>query len=257
MSYIHIEHAGKTFTENGKEFTALSDVNLDIEKGEFICLLGPSGCGKSTLLNAIAGFDLANKGSVQIDGKEVTSPSTKNVTIFQNYGLLPWRTVIKNIELGLESKGIDKDKRREIANKYLKLVKLENFAHSFPRQLSGGMKQRVAIARALAVEPDIIFMDEPFGALDAITRMKLQDDILDICKNEKKTIIFVTHDIEEAVFLADRIVVMTPNPGKVKGVIKVPLHHFRDRTSGDFLLVRDKIFDLLNMKTEENIEYNI
>ncbi len=257
MSYIHIENAGKTFVENGAEFTALADVNLDIDKGEFICLLGPSGCGKSTLLNAIAGFDLANHGSVQIDGKEVVSPSTKNVTIFQNYGLLPWRSVIKNIELGLEAKGIEKNKRREIANKYLKLVKLENFADSFPRQLSGGMKQRVAIARALAVEPDIIFMDEPFGALDAITRMKLQDDILDICKTEKKTIIFVTHDIEEAVFLADRIVVMTPNPGKVKGVIKVPLHHFRDRTSGDFLLVRDKIFDLLNMKTEESIEYNI
>ena len=257
MSYIHIENAGKTFVENGIEFTALSDVNLDIEKGEFICLLGPSGCGKSTLLNAIAGFDLANHGSVQIDGKEVTAPSTKNVTIFQNYGLLPWRTVVKNVELGLEAQGIDKKTRREKALEYLKLVKLEDFANSFPRQLSGGMKQRVAIARALAVEPDIIFMDEPFGALDAITRMKLQDDILDICKNEKKTIIFVTHDIEEAVYLADRIVVMTPNPGKVKGVITVPLHHFRDRTSGDFLLVRDKIFDLLNMKTEENIEYNI
>ena len=257
MSYIHIENAGKTFEENGIEFTALSEVNLDIEKGEFICLLGPSGCGKSTLLNAIAGFDLVNHGSVQISGKEVTSPSTKNVTIFQNYGLLPWRTVVKNVELGLEAQGIDKKTRKEKALEYLRLVKLEDFANNFPRQLSGGMKQRVAIARALAVEPDIIFMDEPFGALDAITRMKLQDDILDICKNEKKTIIFVTHDIDEAVYLADRIVVMTPNPGKVKGVIPVPLHHFRDRTSGDFLLVRDKIFDLLNMKIEENIEYTI
>jgi NitT/TauT family transport system ATP-binding protein len=257
MSYIHIENAGKTFEENGIEFTALSEVNLDIEKGEFICLLGPSGCGKSTLLNGIAGFDLVNHGSVQISGKEVTSPSTKNVTIFQNYGLLPWRTVVKNVELGLESQGIEKQTRRKKALEYLKLVKLEDFANNFPRQLSGGMKQRVAIARALAVEPDIIFMDEPFGALDAITRMKLQDDILDICKNEKKTIIFVTHDIEEAVYLADRIVVMTPNPGKVKGVIPVPLHHFRDRTSGDFLLVRDKIFDLLNMKIEDNIEYTI
>ena len=257
MSYIHIENAGKTFVENGIEFTALSEVNLDIEKGEFICLLGPSGCGKSTLLNAIAGFDLVNHGSVQISGKEVTSPSTKNVTIFQNYGLLPWRTVVKNVELGLEAQGIDKKTRREKALEYLRLVRLEDFANNFPRQLSGGMKQRVAIARALAVEPDIIFMDEPFGALDAITRMKLQDDILDICKNEKKTIIFVTHDIDEAVYLADRIVVMTPNPGKVKGVIPVPLHHFRDRTSGDFLLVRDKIFDLLNMKIEENIEYTI
>ncbi len=257
MSYIHIENAGKTFVENGIEFTALSEVNLDIEKGEIICLLGPSGCGKSTLLNAIAGFDLVNHGSVQISGKEVTSPSTKNVTIFQNYGLLPWRTVVKNVELGLEAQGIDKKTRREKALEYLRLVRLEDFANNFPRQLSGGMKQRVAIARALAVEPDIIFMDEPFGALDAITRMKLQDDILDICKNEKKTIIFVTHDIDEAVYLADRIVVMTPNPGKVKGVIPVPLHHFRDRTSGDFLLVRDKIFDLLNMKIEENIEYTI
>lgn len=257
MSYIHIENAGKTFLQNGEEFTALSDVNLDIEKGEFICLLGPSGCGKSTLLNGIAGFDLVNHGSITIEGKEVSGPITSNVTIFQNYGLLPWRTVLKNVELGLESQKIEKSKRKEIARKYLKVVKLENFENSFPHQLSGGMQQRVAIARALAVNPDILFMDEPFGALDAITRMKLQDDILDICKNEKKTIIFVTHDIEEAVYLADRIVVMTPNPGKVKGVLTVPLHHFRDRTSGDFLLVRDKIFELLNMKTEEVIEYQI
>ena len=161
------------------------------------------------------------------------------------------------MELGLESQKIDKKKRKEIARKYLQVVKLEKFENSFPHQLSGGMQQRVAIARALAVNPDILFMDEPFGALDAITRMKLQDDILDISKNEKKTIIFVTHDIEEAVYLADRIVVMTPNPGKVKGVLTVPLHHFRDRTSGDFLLVRDKIFELLNMKTEETIEYQI
>ena len=257
MAFIHIENAGKTFLENGQEFTALADVNLDIEKGEFICLLGPSGCGKSTLLNAIAGFDPVNKGSITIDEEEVKAPSINNVTIFQNYGLLPWRTVLKNVELGLESKKVPKPERKEIAKKYLDMVKLGEFANSFPHQLSGGMQQRVAIARALAVEPDIIFMDEPFGALDAITRMKLQDDILDICKNEKKTIIFVTHDIEEAVYLADRIVVMTPNPGKVKGVVTVPLHHFRDRTSGDFLLVRDKIFDLLNMKTEEYIEYTI
>ena len=257
MAYIHIENAGKTFQENGQIFTALEGVNLDIEKGEFICLLGPSGCGKSTLLNAIAGFDPVNKGSVTIEDKEVDSPSINNVTIFQNYGLLPWRTVLKNVELGLESKNIPKNERKELARKYLSMVKLSDFENSFPRQLSGGMQQRVAIARALAVQPEIIFMDEPFGALDAITRMKLQDDVLDICKKEKKTIIFVTHDIEEAVYLADRIVVMTPNPGKVKGVITVPLHHFRDRTSGDFLLVRDKIFDLLNMKTEEYIEYTI
>ena len=257
MAYIHIENAGKTFVENKREFTALENVNLDIENGEFICLLGPSGCGKSTLLNAIAGFDLVNKGSIEIEGKKVSAPNTKNVTIFQNYGLLPWRTVQKNVELGIENSRLSRKERKDKAYEYLKLVKLEKFAKSFPRQLSGGMKQRVAIARALCVNPDIIFMDEPFGALDAITRMKLQDDILDICRNQKKTIIFVTHDIEEAVYLADRIVVMAPNPGKIKGVIKVPLHHYRDRTSGDFLQVRDKIFELFNMKADDNIEYSI
>ncbi|MCR5640714.1 MAG: ABC transporter ATP-binding protein [Lachnospiraceae bacterium] len=257
MSYIHIEHAGKSYVEQDQIFRALSDVNLDIERGELICLLGPSGCGKSTLLNAIAGFDLLDEGVVEIDGKKVNAPSTKNVTIFQNYGLLPWRTVIRNVELGLEQKSLKKEERRRIAEHYLQVVKLEAFKNRFPGQLSGGQKQRVAIARALAVEPDIIFMDEPFGALDAITRMKLQDDIVELCRNEKKTIIFVTHDIDEATYLADRVVVMTPNPGKIKAVIPVPLHHDRDRTSGDFLLVRDKIFDVLSMKVETDIEYNI
>lgn len=254
---IEIKDAGKTFKQNGKEFTALEKVNLEIEKGEFICLLGPSGCGKSTLLNAIAGFDPVNHGSIKIDGVEVKEPSTQNVTIFQNYGLLPWRTVEKNVELGLESKGIARDERKKIAEKYIELVGLTKFKKSHPKQLSGGMQQRVAIARALAVDPEILFMDEPFGALDAITRMKLQDDILDICRKENKTIIFVTHDIEEAVFLADRIVVMTPNPGRIKSIVKIPLHHYRDRTSDDFLLARDKIFELFNLKSDTYIEYNI
>ncbi|MDE5782589.1 MAG: ABC transporter ATP-binding protein [Lachnospiraceae bacterium] len=254
---IEIKDAGKTFEQNGKEFTALEKVNLEIEKGEFICLLGPSGCGKSTLLNAIAGFDPVNHGSIKIDGIEVKEPSTQNVTIFQNYGLLPWRTVEKNVELGLESKGIARDERKKIAEKYIDLVGLTKFKKSHPKQLSGGMQQRVAIARALAVDPEILFMDEPFGALDAITRMKLQDDILDICRKENKTIIFVTHDIEEAVFLADRIVVMTPNPGRIKSIVKIPLHHYRDRTSDDFLLARDKIFELFNLKSDTYIEYNI
>lgn len=257
VMYIEIEHAGKTFVQNGKEFTAFEDVSLSIEKGEFICLLGPSGYGKSTLLNAVAGFSPVTSGSVKIDEKEVKEPSVRNVTIFQNYGLLPWRTVQKNVELGLEPKKLAKEERSKIADKYIELVGLSNFKKSHPKQLSGGMQQRVSIARALAVDPDIIFMDEPFGALDAITRMKLQDDILSISKQEKKTIIFVTHDIEEAVFLADRIVIMTPNPGKIKCVVTVPLRGHRDRTAGDFLQVRDKIFDLFNMKHEEQIEYVI
>lgn len=255
--YIEIENAEKNFLQNGEKFTAFTDVSLSIEKGEFICLLGPSGCGKSTLLNAIAGFSPITSGNIKIDGKEIKEPSVDNVMIFQNYGLFPWRNVQKNVELGLESKRISKDERRKIADKYIELVGLENFKKSHPRQLSGGMQQRVSIARALAVDPEIIFMDEPFGALDAITRMRLQDDILSISKQEKKTIIFVTHDIEEAVFLADRIVIMTPNPGKIKSVVTVPLKGHRERTASDFLQVRDKIFDLFNMKHEEQIEYMI
>ena len=210
------------------------------------------------MLNALAGFETVDEGSVKINGQEVKEPSPRNVTIFQNYGLLPWRMVLKNVELGLEAKKVPKVQKREIAEKTLDLVGLSNFKNAYPNQLSGGMKQRVSIARALAVSPDIIFMDEPFGALDAITRMKLQDDILQIAREEKKTIIFVTHDIEEAVFLADRIVVMTPNPGKIKSIINVGLTSGnRDRTSDDFILLRDKVFEILNMKHEHYIEFEI
>ena len=255
--YIEVKNASKKFIQNGKELIALDNVSLDIEKGEFICLLGPSGCGKSTLLNALAGFDKVNSGSVKIDGKEVTGPSINNITIFQNYGLLPWRNVLKNVELGLESKKIPKEERTVIAQKFIDLVGLKGYEKSHPGQLSGGQQQRVAIARGLAVDPDIIFMDEPFGALDAITRMKLQEDILRISREEKKTIIFVTHDIEEAVFLADRIVVMMANPGRIKSIVKVPLGTHRDRTADDFFYVRDKIFELFNMKADSYIEYYI
>ena len=255
--YIEVKDACKNYVQDGKEFTALDNVSLDIEKGEFICLLGPSGCGKSTLLNSLAGFERLNSGSVKIDGKEVTEPSINNITIFQNYGLLPWRNVLKNVELGLESKKVPKAERTEKAKKYLELVGLSGYEKRYPKQLSGGQQQRVAIARGLAVDPDIIFMDEPFGALDAITRMKLQEDILRISREEKKTIIFVTHDIEEAVFLADRIVVMMADPGRIKSIVTVPLHGYRDRTSGDFLHVRDKIFELFNMKTDDTIDYVI
>ena len=233
MAYIHIENAGKTFLQNGQEFTALSDVNLDIERGEFICLLGPSGCGKSTLLNAIAGFDPVNKGSVSIDGNEVKNPSINNVTIFQNYGLLPWRTVLKNVELGLESKKVPKSKRAEIAKKYLEMVKLSEFANSFPHQLSGGMQQRVAIARALAMDTDILLMDEPFGAIDAKNRTILQELLLELWEGdgaqEKKTVVFVTHDIDEAILLSDKIVMMSASPGQVYQEIKVPFERPRHR----------------------------
>ena len=256
--YIEINNVNKQFTHKGKLFTALQNVNLSIEKGEFICLLGPSGCDKSTLLNAIAGFSIPSSGTITIDGKEVKKPSNRNVTIFQNYGLLPWRNVLKNVELALESnKKIKARERTAIAKKYLDLVGLGSFCDASPNQLSGGMQQRVSIARALTADPDIIFMDEPFGALDALTRMKLQDDILDIQKKEKKTIIFVTHDIEEAVYLADRVVVMTPNPGMIKSILKIEIGSERDRTSEDFFRTREKIFEIFNMKHTHQIEYVI
>ncbi len=255
--YIEVKDACKSYKQNGKENVVLDHVSLGIDKGEFICLLGPSGCGKSTLLNALAGFEKIDSGSVEIDGHEVSKPSLNYVTIFQNYGLFPWRNVLKNVELGLESKKVPKNQRREIAMKYLNLVGLDGYEKRFPRQLSGGQQQRVAIARGLAVDPEIIFMDEPFGALDAITRMKLQEDILKISREEQKTVVFVTHDIEEAVFLADRIVVMMSDPERLKSVVKVPLGPRRDRTSNNFFHVRDKIFELFNLKTEEYVEYYI
>jgi NitT/TauT family transport system ATP-binding protein len=235
----------------------MEHVSLNIKKGEFICLLGPSGCGKTTLLNSIAGFEGVSSGRITIDGKEVTEPSDRNVTIFQNYGLLPWRTVQKNVELGLESKKLSKKERVEIADKFINIVGLSKFSKNYPNQLSGGMQQRVSIARALAVDPEIIFMDEPLGALDAMTRMNMQDEISKIWENQKKTIIFVTHDIEESIFLADRVVIMTPNPGRIKSIINVPLARKRDRTSLDFLKIRDRIFAEFEMKEVDKTEYCI
>ncbi len=256
--YISISNVNKIYTRKGRPFVALENVSLDIERGEFICLLGPSGCGKSTLLNAIAGFETPSSGRITIDGNLVTRPSRRNVTIFQNYGLLPWRSVLKNVELALESdRSIDRGERARRALHYLELVGLGSFAAASPGTLSGGQQQRVAIARALTADPEIIFMDEPLGALDALTRMKLQDDILRIQRSERKTVIFVTHDIEEAVYLADRVVVMTPNPGMVKSVLKVELGPSRDRTSADFVRLKERIFAIFNMKETYPIEYTI
>lgn len=255
--FIEVKDVSVTYKQKKEVFQALQNVSLEIEKGEFICLLGPSGCGKSTLLGTMAGFEHPSEGTVVIDGKPVSKPSIEYLTIFQNYGLLPWRTVLKNVELGLETKKIPKEERKELAQKYINLVGLSGTEQKHPYQLSGGMQQRVAIARALAVNPEVLFMDEPFGALDAITRMKLQDDILRICKEEGKTIIFVTHDIEEAIFLSDRIVVMDANPGRIKSIITVNMPTHRDRTSDEFVLARDKVFDIFHMKQSEQIEYYI
>lgn len=192
--YIEVKDVSVKYEQKGETFQALDHVSLSIDKGEFICLLGPSGCGKTTLLNSIAGFEKVSEGEILIDGTPVVKPNIHYVTIFQNYGLLPWRTVQKNVELGLETLKMSKKEKEKIAEKYIDMVELSNFKDSHPYQLSGGMQQRVAIARALAVNPDIIYMDEPFGALDAITRMKLQEDVRQLSTEEKRRL-YLSHMI--------------------------------------------------------------
>ena len=260
MNYIELSHATKTFKRaDGATFAAFEDVSFGIERGAFVCVLGPSGCGKSALLNAIAGFSLVTSGSVKIGGEEVKEPSPKRVMIFQNYGLLPWRTVLKNVELGLEERKIPKEERRAIAEKYVEIVGLSAFKDERPRRLSGGMQQRVSIARALAVDPEVVFMDEPFAALDAITRMKLQDDVLKLSREEKKTVVFVTHDVGEAVYLADRILILSPNPGRLKSVVNVTIgREFRNRAGADFFQLQKQVFELFEGKgTGDPVEYYI
>lgn len=255
MAFIEVHDVSKQYSQGKTVFQALSHVSLSIKQGEFICLLGPSGCGKTTLLNSLAGFERVDTGTITIDGKAVTKPSPEYVTIFQHYGLLPWQTVEKNVMLGLLAKGTPQQEAKKIANEFIKLVGLEQFTQRRPTQLSGGQQQRVSIARALAVRPKILFMDEPFAALDAITRIKMQDDIHHLAEEQGITVVFVTHDIEEAVVLADRIVVMTPNPGHIKKVLPVTLGEHRDRTASDFLEIRDKVFQIFEMKPKGPIEY--
>jgi len=245
--FVKIDNVSKTFKQNGAVFQALHDVNLEIEKSEFISLIGPSGCGKTTLLNILAGFEPTFSGHVYIGDKEVTKSYSPGVTIFQNYGLLPWRTIRKNVELGLEAKKtFSKQEINSISDEYLELVGLTSFAKHYPHQLSGGMRQRAAIAGALAVNPEIIFMDEPLGALDAFARMQIQDEILRIWQKQKTTVVFITHDIDEAIYLSDRIVIMSPRPGKIQEIIDVPINRPRQRNLPEFLNLRAKILEILH-----------
>ena len=207
---LSINDVSRIFTsEDGEKITALSHISLTVNDDEFICILGPSGCGKTTVLRIIAGLESASAGSVTVDGMPVTHPSPRMAMIFQEYSLYPWRTVEENVALGLELKGMKKTDRMAAVEKYLDLVGLTGFERKYPFELSGGMRQRVAVARALAIEPSILLMDEPFGALDAQTRNRMQHELLRIWEKTKKTILFVTHSVDEAVFLADRVVVLT------------------------------------------------
>ncbi|MES2016573.1 MAG: ABC transporter ATP-binding protein [Pseudomonadota bacterium] len=247
MSAAHIQISGvsKVFAAEGRELVALQDINLEIPRGQFTCLLGPSGCGKSTLLNAVAGFALPTSGQITADGQLVTGPGPERGMVFQEYALFPWMTVAQNIGFGLEIKGLPKAAIAERVDGLLAMLSLSDFRQRFPKDLSGGMRQRVAIARVLALDSPIMLMDEPFGALDALTRRNLQDELLRIWAELKKTIVFVTHSIEEALYLADRIVVMTYRPGTVKRDLLVELPRMRDPAAPEFNALKRELGQLV------------
>ncbi|MCX6699077.1 MAG: ABC transporter ATP-binding protein [Methanomicrobiales archaeon] len=241
-----LKNIGKEFEQRDIRSPALVSINLEVEEKEFTCVLGPSGCGKTTLLRIIAGLEKPTSGKVIIGGEIVSGPTSRMVMIFQDYSLFPWRTVIDNIAFGLEMKGIGKEERQKKAVHYLDLVGLSGFEENFPYELSGGMRQRVAVARALAIDPSVLLMDEPFGALDAQTRNMLQRQLLEIWDKTKKTVLFVTHSVDEAVFMADRIIVLTSRPGTIKEVVTIDLPRPRDRTSQDFATVRRYVLSLID-----------
>ena len=244
-AHIDVSNVSKVFNAGEREVVALQNIDLHIPDGQFVCLLGPSGCGKSTLLNAIAGFALPSSGAINAGGKLVTGPGPERGMVFQEYALFPWMTVEKNIGFGLEIKGMPKAQIAQQVDALLAMLSLSDFRHRFPKDLSGGMRQRVAIARVLALDSPIMLMDEPFGALDALTRRNLQDELLRIWAELKKTIIFVTHSIEEAIYLADRIVVMTYRPGTVKRDIIVDLPRQRDPASSEFNALKRELGQLV------------
>ena len=244
---LRLRDVSRTFTtEKGETIDALSHISFDIRDQEFICILGPSGCGKTTILRIIAGLESATSGTISINGTTVEGPSPRMAMIFQEYSLYPWRNVEENVMLGLEMRGVKKTEREEIAKNYLELVGLKGFGSSFPYELSGGMRQRVAVARALAIDPSILLMDEPFGALDAQTRNRMQHELLDIWQKTKKTILFVTHSVDEAVFLADRIIVLTRRPGTIREIVPVPGERPRERTGESFARIRRHLLDMIN-----------
>ena len=239
--FLTVNGVTKTFQMGADSVQALRSVNLTIDKGEFVCLIGASGCGKSTLLRIIAGFEQPTSGEVSLYEKAITAPGSDRGMVFQDYALFPWMTVRENISFGPRQKGMAKKYVDEITDEYLTMVGLAKFAKRFPQQLSGGMKQRVAIARVLANECEVLLMDEPFGALDALTRESLQQELLDIWARTRVTVIFVTHSVEEAVLLSDRVVVMTAGPGRIEADIAIELARPREVSAIDFNQVRRDI----------------
>jgi NitT/TauT family transport system ATP-binding protein len=250
MDRVKLERISKHFDE----LVAIDNLNLSVAEDEFVCILGPSGCGKTTVLRLIAGLDTPTSGEIFEDGKKVMGPGPDRGMVFQEFDLFPWRTVMKNVEFGLEIKGVPKEERRRIAQKFIDLVNLEGFEDAYPKELSGGMKQRVGIARALANEPNVLLMDEPFGSLDAQTRNIMQKELLRICEKTILTIIFVTHSVDEAVYLADRIVVLTARPGSVKSIIPIELPHPRDRAGEEFAKIRHEVLNVLEEEVTKTMK---
>ncbi len=245
MSAVELRDVSLIYNSHDAQIVALDNINISVENGEFVCLVGPSGCGKSTTLNLVAGFLRPSGGKILVHDREIRGHGMDRGIVFQEYALFPWRTAVQNVEFGLEMKKVPPGQRRERAMQYLGMVRLERFAHTYPHHLSGGMKQRVAIARALAYEPQILLLDEPFGALDALTRDELQTLVVELWQETKKTILYVTHNLAEAVYLADRAIVLTPQPGKIKADVHIDLPRPRDALTVEFIEYQRRLTDLI------------
>ena len=246
LTKLKIDNVVKEYVGNKGKTVALNGVSLDIKENEFICVVGPSGCGKSTLLNIIAGLLEPTSGAVYLDGKKIEGTGVERGVVFQGYALFPWRTVLKNVMFGLEMKRMPKAQAEEIAKKYIKAVGLEGFEHAYPHELSGGMRQRVAIARAYAADPEVLLLDEPFGALDAQTRVQLQSELLNTWEHEKKTCFFITHDVDEAIILAQRVIIMSARPGRIKRIVDIDIPYPRTqatKTDPRFLELKTEIWN--------------
>ena len=258
VGYIRFEGVKKNFvTIEGETVNALSGVDLEIKKGDFVCLIGPSGCGKSTMLRLLAGLDTPTEGSIFINDTKVTKPNYDRGLVFQDPNLFPWLNIYDNISFGLKVRKLFGERKKDV-NEFIELVGLKGFEKSFPHQLSGGMCQRASLARALIGHPQALLLDEPLGALDAFTRMNMQDELLRIKKEQDMTMIMVTHDVDEAVYLADKIVVMTPRPAKIESIIDVKLSQPRDRNNPEFIRLRSEILQILDFAgKEKEVEYTI
>ena len=254
LTKLKIDNVYKEYQGRNGKTIALNGVNLDIKENEFICVVGPSGCGKSTLLNIIAGLLEPTSGTVTLDGKVIEGTGVERGVVFQQYALFPWRTVLKNVMFPLEMKKVPKDEAEAIARKYIKSVGLEGFEKSYPKELSGGMKQRVAIARAYAANPEVLLLDEPFGALDAQTRVQLQTELLETWEKEKKTCFFITHDVDEAIILAQRVIIMSARPGRIKKIVDIDIPYPRTqatKTEPRFLELKSEIWNQVYQEFRE------